>query len=554
MSQIEHNFIRDFCPNCTIKVPKDAISCNNCGSEDLIPDPYPEQNKEELNDGYLYNGETKDYLLTQEEEDLIVGAIPLQALPNDVKVSINNENTFYKVEQDGISGLEDLTEEELKELELPSEEFFTKVVVEESKLELDRNAVLKITSEKFGYLTGNAGTGKSTLIKEIDRLNPGLLTLCATTGIAAINCNSKTLHSTLKFFDTKSLENNYREQLLHMNLRKVRARSSKLVIDEASMLGAEQLDLICNAIDDVNQDDTGKQLGLWLMGDLLQLPPVKMKYVFKSDYWDRFGDNTIKLTKVWRQDNPQFLEGINLLRANKGLAAMEVFKSCGVTFLDKVNDDFEGTTLIPNNNDVDMYNDKRLRAISGTLIRSQAKIRGKEMNEWSRLIPGELRLKVGAYVMILSNDIPEFRFVNGDTGWIEDYNEDDDYFSVKLMRTNNIVQIRRIKRMNFYDKEPEKYMFTPKFQPYQDFKTGDWVIGEISYHPLRLAYASTIHKSQGLSLDMVQINTKPQFFGYDAMGYVSISRARTPEGLFLVGTPEAIGRKITMNKEVMKYV
>lgn len=542
MSQVEE-LKRNFCPHCTVKVPDESISCNLCGSEDLIPDPYPEVGdewkKREFDEpitgietaieheheeqvrryiGEVLGREETDVgvpfqpeklagsFLTPEEEDLIIGAIPLQALP------------------------------------------------EPPKIQLDENAVKALTEEKFGFLTGNAGTGKTTLISEVSRINPKLITICATTGIAAVNLNSRTVHSELKFFDLKSMENAWREQLLHKNLRLVRARTSNLLIDEASMLGAEQLDLIMNAVDEINSDGTGKQLGVWLSGDLCQLPPVNMRYVFKSDYWYPFQENTIKLTKVWRQDNVKFMEGVNLVRANKGIEAMEVFKSCGVNFVNKVDDNFEGTTLIPNNNDVDAYNEKRLRMVQAPIIRSPAKISGKSLPEWQRLIPVELRLKVGAYVMILANNTPDFDYVNGDCGWVEDYLENDDVFKVKLKRNGNIVRIPRIKRQNFQANEPEKYLFTPKFTPYIDFKTGDWVVGEISYHPLRLAYASTIHKSQGLSLDMVQINTTPPFFGYDSMGYVSISRARTPEGLFLVGKPEFIGRKITMNKEVMQYV
>lgn len=530
MSQTKQEFIRDFCPICSIKVTKDAINCNNCGSSDLIPDPYSDTYVNGINEIF------GDGIISGEYE------------PTKFPVGVDNKEEFGL----GINSRDPSIIKPIAWRDKPT--FVVGQEKEESKLELDENAVHSLTTRKFGFLTGLAGTGKTTLINEINRLHPNLFEICATTGIAAVNCNSKTVHSTLKFYDTKSLENAWREQLLHMNLRLVRSRRSNLLIDEASMLGAEQLDLIMNAVDDINQDDTGKELGLWLSGDLCQLPPVKMKYVFKSDYWDRFANNTVKLTKVWRQDNLEFMKGINLVRANKGQEAMKVFKECGVNFIDKVNDNFEGTTLIPNNNDVDSYNEKRLRDISGALIRSQSKIRGKELREWEKLVPAELRLKVGAYVMILSNDTPEFTFVNGDCGLIEDYNEDGDYFVVKLKRNSKLVNIKRIKRQNFSDKEPDKNLFTKSFTPYQDFKTGDWVIGEISYHPLRLAYASTIHKSQGLSLDMVQINTNPPFFGYDSMGYVSISRARNPEGLFLVGKPEFIGRKITMNKEVMKYV
>lgn len=538
MSQTQQDIKRNFCPHCTVKVPDESISCNLCGSEDLIPDPYPEVadhwKKREWDEPKEAEYVGKDYAM--------MDAILTEKLTNEFRMNPDNPNYVENINGEVIDISNEQLYEELKDIPQPP------------KIQLDENAVKALTTEKFGFLTGNAGTGKTTLINEVSRLNPHLFTICATTGIAAVNLNSKTVHSTLKFFDLKSLENAWREQLLHMNLRKVRARTSKLLIDEASMLGAEQLDCIMNAIDEINSDGTGKQLGLWLSGDLAQLPPIRMKYVFKSDYWYPFAQNTVRLTKVWRQDNVKFMEGVNLIRANKGLEAMEVFKSCGVNFTDKVNDNFEGTTLIPNNDDVDEYNEKRLRMIKEPVIRSCAKTRGKSLPEWEKLIPIELRLKKGAYVMILANNTPDFDYVNGDCGWIEEYREVDDVFLVKLKRNDDIVAIPRIKRMNFYDKEPEPRFFTPKFTPYVDYKTGDWVIGDISYHPLRLAYASTIHKSQGLSLDMVQINTKPPFFGYDAMGYVSISRARTPEGLFLVGKPEFIGRKITMNKEVLKYV
>lgn len=107
-------------------------------------------------------------------------------------------------------------------------------------------------------------------------------------------------------------------------------------------------------------------------------------------------------------------------------------------------------------------------------------------------------------------------------------------------------------RPNLSDDEPSYK--TGNFQHYLDPMTGQWIIGTIRYFPLRLAYASTIHKSQGLSLDRVQIDTRDKFFSAPSMAYVAISRARTPEGLTLVGTPESIASKMIMSKEVIKYV
>lgn len=485
----EQELKRNFCPFCLEHV--NDIKCGNCGTEDLIPTP-PQ---------------------------------------------------FQIIGEDGMVGGEALGE--LEEAGIGFD-------APKSKLELDERAVQALLNDDWGFLTGLAGTGKTTLINEIARLYPNLMEVCATTGIAAVNLGTKTLHSTLKFFDLKSLENAWREQLLHMNLRKVRARKQKLLIDEGSMLGSEMLDLIMNAVDEINMDGTGKKLGVWITGDMAQLPPIKMSYAFKSGYWQRFEDNTIRLDKIWRQNNPDFIEGINKIRAGKGIAGISLLQKSGVHFTEIVDDNFEGTTLIPFNDGVDAYNMKRLGKIAGLPIQVTVKKHGKQLPEWEKNIPYILNLKIGAYVMILSNDIPNFEFVNGDCGTIESFDKETENFKIKLRRNGKIVSIGRFLRKNLTDKEPDQ-MFG-SFQHYSDFQTGEWIIGKIYYHPLRLAYASTIHKSQGLSLDMVQIDTRGKMFSNDSMGYVSISRARTPEGLYLVGKPDVIGKKISMNNEVIKYV
>lgn len=486
--QAEQEFVRDFCPNCMQKTMINALSCEGCGTSDLIPTPPSYQGME------------------------------------------------------------------------ATEQF--KETFEESKLELDPIAVDKLLNDPFGFLTGLAGTGKSTLINELNRLHPDLFEICATTGIAAVNLNAKTINSTLKFFNTRSLENAWREQLLHMNLRLVRARKKILLIDEVSMLDAYKFDLIMNAVDDINSDGTGKQLGVWLTGDICQLPPIpdkdyqkeelNGKLIFRSNYWKRFEDNMVRLTKVWRQDDIDFLEAINLVRRSKGTEAVQLFQKCGVNIISAVNNDFEGTTLIPKNAEVDFYNTKKLNQLTTPLIRVTAESRGVQAKEWQRLIPFELRLKEGALVMILANQIPDFNYVNGDLGIIQSYNEEDEEFLIKLKRNNKMVRIGRIMRPNLSDDEP---MYkTGNFQHYLDMMTGQWVIGTIRYFPLRLAYASTIHKSQGLSLDAVQIDTRGNFFSAPSMAYVAISRARSPKGLTLVGTPESIAAKMNMAKEVQPYV
>lgn len=423
-----------------------------------------------------------------------------------------------------------------------------------AKIEIDPSILEKL-KEPFVDINGKAGTGKTTLIHQAAYDDPNYIELCSTTGIAAVNLGGRTINSVLKYFNTKSLEQNYREDKLQWALRKIRLKKRVLGIEEKSMLDARQLDIIMAAVDEINNDKTGRPLlGVHLIGDFLQLPPVNAEFAFKSKYWNRFENNTINLDKIWRQDNPDFIEAINLIRQGNGKAAVEKLQACGVKFTSEVDWNFDGTTLISLNDKVDYYNTKRLNLLKTPMIRTLSKTRGQPLNEWKKLIPDELRLKVGAYVMILSNDVPMFNYVNGDCGTVEEYDSKSDKFTIKLKRNDKIVKIGRIIRQNLSSSNPTHGHFSSGFSPRVDPKTGDWIIGEISFHPLRLAYASTIHKSQGLSLDAAQIDTSGGFFGTMGMAYVAISRAKTPENLILVGDPKHIANKIITNPEVRRWV
>lgn len=435
---------------------------------------------------------------------------------------------------------------------LESQQKLGGIIEDESQLDLSK------LEKDFAFVTGAAGTGKTFSIRAMAEQNPNYMELCSTTGIAAVNLGGITINSCLKYFDTTSLENNFRDGFLHYRLREVRAKKRVLGIEECSMMPAEQLDLIVEAVDEINNDKTDRKLGVHLIGDLLQLPPVSTPYskaspIYESEYWPRFQNNTLKLEKIWRQNNPEFVRGINLIRANKGVEGIKVLKSCGVRFENKVDNHFKGTTLIAKNVDVDIFNDKRLQELATPLIRTTIKCGGIQASEWKKNIPFELKTKIGAYVMVLTNCLPNFDYVNGDCGYIEDYDNVKESFRIKLVRTGQVVNIGRLSRMNLSDTKPDDGT-TGRFEPYSDFKTSRWIIGYIQYHPIRLAWASSIHKAQGLSLDAVQIDTKSQFFGFESMGYVAISRCRTPAGLILVGDPDMIGKKIRMNPKVLKYV
>lgn len=409
-------------------------------------------------------------------------------------------------------------------------------------------------NRQFLFLTGCAGSGKTYLLTQKNQEDASYTELCATTGIAAINLETKTVHSTLKYYDTDSLRDSYIDQRLHWVLRNIREEKRTIGIDEGSMLAAEQLDLIFDAINDINEDKNPKKLGLHISGDLLQLPPVKADMIINAKCWSIFEQNTIRLNKIWRQGDTKFIEAINLVRKGDGRNAVPLLKECGVQFIPKVIDKFDGTTLIGENKLVDDYNAKRLMEINAETINSIPSRKGEQLGEWKTYIPNLSRFKVGAYVMILANNCPDFDFVNGDCGTIIAYNKTLDAFVIKLKRNGNEVTIKRRTLLNLSRKDPQPYHHTKDFTPYVDQFTKKWVIGKVEYHPMRLAYASTIHKSQGLSLDKLQININTWNFGLPGMAYVSISRARTAEGLFIAGTEAALVDKIKTEKSVLNYV
>lgn len=412
------------------------------------------------------------------------------------------------------------------------------------------------------FITGPAGTGKTFLVKGRAE-EPGWGTLSATTGIAGVNMGTQTLHSLLAYFDTASLRDNYVTGRLHRMLRAVYARSCNLVIDEVSMLSGEQLSLIVDAADALAEQ---RDLGLVLTGDMCQLPPIKEPWVFASEHWPRFEENTTRLTKHWRQADPRFLEALQHAREGDGEAAANGLKDL-VEWRGALDLDFEGTTILPKNAQVDRYNQQRLAGLASPFIRSERDVWGSSSGEW-KLIPKTLELREGCLVMILSNDRPDFTYANGDLGWVEGWKlpqgvgGEPGEFCIRLCRNNAIVCIPRIYRLTTRDDAPhdgtmqrfkeEEGKGRPRKVHY-DVKLRKYVTGWVRFHPLRVAYAATCHKVQGLSLDRVQLDVRDGFFGTNGMAYVGLSRARTPEGLKIVGTPEVLAKRVKVAEEVRRW-
>ena len=446
------------------------------------------------------------------------------------------------------------------------------------------------------FITGRAGVGKSTLIRERCAIDPHYAVLSASTGIAAINLNTVTIHSLLGFFDTDSLRDAYIKGEAQKKLKKlVEEGYRNVVVDECSMISKDVLDVLVRVFDDVNgqQGETGKQpIGLILCGDACQLAPIADRpagyhpspgrrraslptpWCFDSQFWPRFAKNVTHLTKVWRQADPRFLAALDFARAGRGKDCLQVLQSCGQRFESGVDMDFKGTTVVGKNDDVDRINQLRLDREKGRLIQLPSRrwaAGGRLRPEWKN-VPERNLLREGCYVMILANQYFEggMVYANGDCGWVRGIQPSSDKSSppsvmVELVRTGEIVHVGSLVRDVSFGDQPgwvggewqeqgagEDGKFCA--QPHYRKAKRRWVVGQLEYFPLRLAYASTCHKVQGLSLDRVQIDFRNWMWKQAGMLYVGLSRARTLEGLRLVGPPVMLAERCKVDEKVRRWL
>jgi ATP-dependent DNA helicase PIF1 len=421
----------------------------------------------------------------------------------------------------------------------------------------------------FCFVCGPAGTGKTFWAKALALGDEGV-TLAATTGIAAVNLGEgTTINALLRFYDTQSLTDAFTGGWLEAQLKKQRgAGLRRIVLDETSMLSGDQLTILSRAIDNVNQDRGGDdaELGLILIGDFAQLPPVNEPFAFESAEWERYHAATYGLTTIRRQADREFISALQAVRRGEVAQALEFFAG---RLEQTTHPHFDGTTVFAKNDAVDKYNQLRLDKVHGAPVEFGSSRWGKLRSEWGGDpqprykwgVPEALHLKIGALVMVLANRNvaekgapPEYLYVNGDLGTLVDVQTGTAL--VVLQRTGETVQVIPIQRENLIPLEVgrRKALRAEGHEERIALDGKHEVIGACSYMPLRLAWASTCHKSQGLSLTSVQLNLRDHFWTTGGMLYVGLSRCRTAEGLRIVGNLDGFRARCNTNTKVQPWL
>lgn len=419
------------------------------------------------------------------------------------------------------------------------------------------------------FTTGIAGSGKSFLWRKRVEEDASAAMLCATTGIAAVNMGTTTFWSALGLHPD-SIEDQFISGRMRQRMHQIALTHRKLGIDEASMLSGLVLDMLYQTAEQVNEyADVKEPFGLLLIGDMCQLPPIKAPWIFTAECWSKFEQGTERLDTNWRQGAGAFLDGLNALRRGDGPAGAAILKPI-VKWERELNPRFDGTVILGKNKQVDNYNQLRFMKMPGQSMPYKAWRWGKQRSEWDN-IPEQLQLKDQTYVLVLSNDTEKgldgrsmFRWVNGDTGRVVTCGPNS--VTVKLTRTGEEHEITSVRRevlsretpSEFDADECERAKETQKELAdgsYWDARKKRWIRGAITYLPLRLGYATSVHKSQGTSIGgPVMIDVREPFLNEPTMIYVSLSRATKGENLHIVGDEAMLARRCRIDERTRPWL
>jgi ATP-dependent exoDNAse (exonuclease V) alpha subunit len=380
------------------------------------------------------------------------------------------------------------------------------------------------------FITGKAGTGKSTLLQYFKEHSEKKWVILAPTGIAALNVGGATLHS---FFRLPPRAINPDEvKTVAAQRRKIYKSIDTIVIDEVSMVRADMIDVIDRFMR-LNGKNKLKPFGgvkMIFIGDLFQLPPVlsqtdesylsandyKTPFFFSAKVFTEVNLEFIELTKVYRQKEQDFIQLLNSIRNNQATSSdiQRINQRYQPQFKSDVNDYY--ITLTTTNKIANEINMAQLKKLPTKLYQFEGEVKNK-FEKGSLPTDLILELKEGAQVMFVKNDI-EDRWVNGTLGVIKKISNDQIEVKVSDHKTYNVKPIKW---------QTLSYKFDENTQ-----KMETEVIGSFKQYPLRLAWGITIHKSQGKQFDQVIIDLGWGAFAHGQL-YVALSRCKTLEGLIL---------------------
>jgi len=380
------------------------------------------------------------------------------------------------------------------------------------------------TTRDHIFVTGRAGTGKSTLLNHLSWQSSKQIVICAPTGVAALNVGGQTIHSLFRLpigvIGMQDLEQNG-------DLRKLLNTIDTVVIDEISMVNADLMDAIDRALRQARQRPREPFGGVQivLFGDPYQLAPVpgdaderayfkdqyKSSWFFDAHVWEKTDLTVYELRTIHRQHEEEFKGMLTAVRHGRVTAEIaQVLNETGARTPPE-----EGViTLATRNDRVNRINAAALERLPGRVLTARAEVNGEF---GGRAFPAEesLQLKVGAQVMFLRND-PDQRWVNGSIGTVARV---DRSVHVEIDGEDHEVLPSTWERY--------KYSYTPDTKQL----TRD-VVAEFTQFPLRLAWGVTIHKSQGKSYDAAVVDLGTRVFA-PGQTYVALSRITALEGLYL---------------------
>lgn len=382
------------------------------------------------------------------------------------------------------------------------------------------------------FITGRAGTGKSTLLQYFKKHTMKNIVILAPTGVAAVNIGGATIHSFFQFKPDVTLEKAWVKGAKAKKPELYKALDA-IVIDEISMVRADLLDCVdafMRRVCGTMAPFGGKRVIMF--GDLYQLPPVVTRddaeifrsrydsaFFFSSDVISRTPLTFIELDHIYRQSDDAFIKVLNAIREN-------VATDVDIRLLNtRVYEDYAPPPeeyvihLTGTNSDADAYNTYQLHSLEGELHTFKATSTGA-FDRRTEPAPRQLTLKIGAQVMLTSND-REKRFINGTVGRVED---------IGFMGENPVVSVRlhnkKLVDVGFNSWEMFRFSYSERSR-----RITTEVAGTYTQIPLILAWGITIHKSQGKTFDRLAIDL-PQSFAH-GQTYVALSRATSLEGIVL---------------------